>query len=97
VTGCVQEGTDAGVYILTNASALGEPKDMPRTFRLVSGVEDLDFTLQANHQVTAFGVAELKPPPDAPPGGRIDPRDLPAFTVKSIQAVAERCLVAQER
>src|ERR1041385_8923223 len=60
LTGCVQEGTDSGVYILTNATAPDEPKNMPRTFRLISGVEDLDFTLHVNHQVTVAGRAELK-------------------------------------
>lgn len=92
VTGCVTEGTDVGVYILDNVVAKPEVQNIPRTFRLVSDGADLDFTLHANHQVQATGRAELKVLPEPPPGGRIDPRDLPAFAVKTIQSVSERCL-----
>lgn len=92
LTGCVVEGTDTGVYILANAVATPETPDVPRTFRLVSGGEDLDFTLHANHQVQAMGRAELKTVPEPPVGGRIDPRDLPAFAVKSIRSVSDRCV-----
>jgi hypothetical protein len=97
LTGCVQEGTDAGVYILTNAVNRGESKDLPRTFRLVSNGEELDFTLHANHQVNATGRAELKSPSDGRPGGRIDPRDLPTLAVKTIQTVSERCVSTAEK
>lgn len=92
VTGCVVEGTDAGVYILTNVVARPETKDVPETFRLVSGGEDLDFTLHNNHQVQAMGRAEMKPPPEPAPTGHIDPRDLPTLAVKSIRSIADRCV-----
>jgi hypothetical protein len=92
VTGCVTEGTDAGVYILTNAVAKPEMQNIPRAFRLTTDGADLDFTLHTNHQVQTTGRAELKPSPEPNPGGRVDPRDLPAFAVKTIQSVSERCL-----
>jgi hypothetical protein len=97
VTGCVTEGTDAGVYILSNVMAKPEIQNIPHTFRLVGGDADLDFTLHMNHQVQASGRAELKFPPDPAPGGRIDPRDLPAFAVETIQSVSERCLTGTVR
>jgi hypothetical protein len=92
VTGCVLEATDSGVYILSNVVATPDVKDVPRTFRLVSSGEEMDFTLHNNHQVQVAGNAEFKVPPDAPPGGRIDPRDLPAFAVKTLRSVSDRCL-----
>jgi hypothetical protein len=93
VTGCVIEGTDAGVYVLTNALTRPDVQEVPKTFRLVSGGEDLDFALHSNHQVQAIGRAEVSAPPrEAPPGGRIDPRDLPAFSVKSMRSISDRCV-----
>jgi hypothetical protein len=92
VTGCVVQGTDSGIYVLSNVVATPDVRDVPRTFRLVSAGEELDFTLHSNHQVQVAGLAEFKVPPDAPPGGRIDARDLPAFSVKTIRSVSDRCL-----
>jgi len=93
VTGCVVEGTDAGVYVLTNVVTRPDKTQVPKTFRLVSSGEDLDFALHSNHQVQAIGRAEVKAEPrDTPPGGRIDPRDLPAFSVKSIRSISDRCV-----
>lgn len=92
LTGCVVEATDSGVYILTNVVSTPETKDVPKTFRLVSGGEDLDFTLHTNHQVQAMGRAELKPPPEPAPAGRIDARDLPTLAVKSIRSISDRCV-----
>jgi len=92
LTGCVLEGTDAGVYILNNAVAEPRSENAPRVFRLVSGGDDLDLSLHANHQVQATGRAEIRPVPDPPPNGRVDPRDLPAFAVKTIHSIADRCV-----
>jgi hypothetical protein len=94
VTGCVVEGTDAGVYVLTNVVTRPDGSDLPKTFRLVSTGEDLDFALHSNHQVQAVGRAEVKAtaPRETPPGARIDPRDLPAFSVKSMRSVSDRCV-----
>jgi hypothetical protein len=92
VTGCLSEGTSTGVYILTNVMAKPDIENIAGTFRLVSGGADVDFSLHANHQVQTTGTAKLGVPPEPPPGGRIDPRDLPAFAVKTIQNVSERCL-----
>jgi hypothetical protein len=91
VTGCVTEGTDPGVYVLSHATAKPDIQNTPRTFRLVSGGAALDFTLHANHQVQTSGVAELKVTPD-PRAGRADPRDLPAFAARTMHNVSERCL-----
>ena len=95
VTGCVIEGTDAGTFVLSNVRATPDVRDVPRAFRLVSSGEEMDFTLHSNHQVQAAGTAEFKPPPDGPPGGRVDPRDLPAFSVRTIRSVSDRCLALE--
>ena len=92
VTGCVTEGTSAGVYILNNVVAKPDLQNIARTFRLVSDTGELDFALHANHQVQTTGTAELGVPPEPIPGGRVDARDLPAFAVKAIHNVSERCL-----
>jgi hypothetical protein len=97
LTGCLVEGTEHSVHILDNAVTRPDAERIPRTFRLVRGDERLDFTLHENHQVQVTGKAEVTAPADAPPAGpppsgRVDPRDLPAFTVTSIQSVSERCL-----
>lgn len=92
VTGCVMQATDAGVYVLSNVMATPDVQGVPRTFRLVSGGEELDFTLHNNHQVQVSGIGEMKAPADVAAGGRVDARDLPAFTVRSIRSVSDRCL-----
>jgi hypothetical protein len=92
LVGCVVESAEAGVYILDNAVARPEIEHVPRTFRLVSAGEKLDFTLHTNHQVQTTGLAEMQTPPPPPPGVEVDARDLPALNVKVIQSVSERCL-----
>ena len=92
LTGCVVESTETGVYILNNAVGRPEIEHVPRTFRLVSTGEELNFTLHMNHHVQATGLAELHAPPPPPPGAHVDPRDLPALNVRAIQSVSERCL-----
>jgi hypothetical protein len=92
LTGCVAEGSTPGVFVLSHATARPAVQDISPTFRLVSAGADLDFSLNADHQVQASGVAELFIPPEPPPGKRLDPRDLPAFAVRMIRNVGERCL-----
>jgi hypothetical protein len=91
LTGCVVEGVTADVYILTNAVERPGSAERPRTFRLFGAGEDMDFMRHLNQQVQVSGTAELRTPPPPPPGGEVSEKDLPTLTVKSIEAVGDRC------
>jgi hypothetical protein len=94
LTGCVAESPEPGTYLLKHAIAKPENKDLPRLYRLVSAKRDVDFVVHVNHQVHASGRAEVVTGADPVPGERLQPRELPAFTVQTIQSVSERCLEA---
>jgi hypothetical protein len=92
LTGCVVESSDAGTFVLNNAVSRPENKELPKMFRLVPAKKEVNFTAHVNHQVHTTGSAEVTPPADPVPGERLEPRELPALTVQTIQSVSERCL-----
>jgi hypothetical protein len=91
LTGCVVEGSSADVFILDRAVERPGSTEKPRTFRLIGGGEDLDLMQHLNQQVQATGTAEVKPTSTAPPTGPATEKNLPTFTVRSIETVGDRC------
>jgi hypothetical protein len=92
LTGCVVESSDAGTFVLNNAVSRPENKELPKMYRLVPTKKEMNFTAHLNHQVHTTGSAEVTTSPDPVPGERLEPRELPALTVQTIQSVSERCL-----
>ena len=91
--GCVVQGSAPDVFLFENAVDPESKGEKPRTFKVVSHGEELDFKSHVNHRVQIVGVAESKVPPPPPPGGKVDEKDLPVLTVKIISHVATTCSV----
>ena len=92
LTGCLIQGDGPTVFILDNAkTSKAEPTEKGKTYVLVSGTEDVNFKTHLNHEVTITGSAELKAAPDPEPGKKMDEKDLPKLTAKSVTMIADRC------
>jgi hypothetical protein len=89
--GCMVQGSSAEVFLFENAVDPDNKEARPRTFKVTSFGEELDFKSHLNHRVQIVGVAESKVPPPPPPGGKVDEKDLPVLTVKTISHVATTC------
>lgn len=92
VTGCVTQGSGPTVFILDNARM--NAKDMNekgKTYLLVAGTEDLMLRSHVNHEVTVTGTAESKMAPVPPAGQKINEKELPKFTAKSLTQVSDTC------
>jgi hypothetical protein len=91
VVGCITKGSKPNIYLIERAVDPTKKNDPLRTFRIQAAMEDPDFETQVNAKVELTGTAELKTIPPPPPGGKIDEKELPVFTVKSFQRVADTC------
>ena len=93
LVGCVAQGTSASVFLFENALDPALKDQKPRSFRLVSSGEEMDFTSHLNHKVQIIGVLDPKtpPPPPVQAGAKVNEKDLPVFTVKSVSMVATTC------
>jgi hypothetical protein len=91
IVGCVVKGTRANSYLIERAVDPAKKDDQPRTYRIQPQMEDPDFETHVNAKLEFKGSAEVKRVPTPPPGGKIDEKDLPVFSVKSFQRVADTC------
>lgn len=96
LVGCVVQGTSASVFVFENAVDPSKKDDTPRTLKLASSGEELDFQSHLNHKVQLVGT--LTPPtPPTPPvkaGEKVAEKDLQVFTVKTVTPVATTCSAA---
>lgn len=92
LTGCLTQGTGPTVFILDNAKlSSAEKTEKGQTYVLASGPENLNFKTHLNHEVTITGVAESKVSAAPTPGQKVDEKDLPKLTAKSVTMIADRC------
>ena len=91
IVGCVVKGSRPNIYLIERAVDPAKKNDPPRMFRIQPQMEDPDFETHVNAKVEFTGAAELKTVPPPPPGGKVDEKELPIFTVKSFQRVADTC------
>ena len=92
VTGCVIQGSSPTVFLLDAARFNPTSKEeKARTYLIVAGTEDLMLGNHLNKEVTITGDAEVKTPPTPPAGQKVQERDLPKITAKSVAVVADRC------
>jgi hypothetical protein len=80
------------VFIIENAKAENQTEaEKGKTFVLVSGAEKLEFTTHLNKKVKISGSAENKTVPTPKAGEKVDEKDLPRLTVRSVTHVADTC------
>jgi hypothetical protein len=95
LTGCLIQGTGPAIFILDNAKvSAADPAERPQQYVLASGTEDLNFKTHLNHEVTVSGSAMAMKAPE-PAGKKIEEKDLPMLTAKSLTMVSDRCLSAK--
>jgi hypothetical protein len=92
LTGCLVQGSGPTVFIIENAKAENQTEaEKGKTFVLVSGAEKLEFTTHLNKKVKISGSAENKTVPTPKAGEKVDEKDLPRLTVRSVTHVADTC------
>jgi hypothetical protein len=95
LTGCLTQGTSPTVFILDNAKlSSAEKTEKGKTYVLASGTENLNFKAHLNHEVTITGMAESKVSAAPTPGQKVDEKDLPTLTAKSLTMMADRCVTS---
>jgi hypothetical protein len=97
-TGCLIQGSGPSVFVLDRARLDPQSKsEVPRTFLVVEGTQDLMLAKQVNHEVSVRGIAESKSAPTPAQGQKIDEKQLPKLTVKSVDMVSETCTASPRR
>jgi hypothetical protein len=105
LVGCVAQGTSASVFLFENALDPAKKDEKSRAFRIVSSGEEMDFTPHLNHKVQIVGTiaptaapaagASVTPPTPPQTGTqaavKVDEKDLPILTVKSVSHIATTC------
>lgn len=87
LSGCLVESqSQSGLFLVTNAIVKGG-MGKPQAYKIVSAMEDPDFVSRRGHRVEVTGTAEQK----TMPTGKVEDKDLPAFTVKQLVDVAPSC------
>lgn len=89
LTGCLVQGSVPTVFLFDNAKkdpANKEEKGVK--YFVVVGTEDLNLRNHLNHEVRIVGIWDGKV---APATGKVEEKDLPRFTAKSVTMVADTC------
>ena len=94
LTGCVVQGSSPTVFLFDNAKK--DPKSTTEKgvrYVAVIAAEDVDLRKNLNHEVQMTGQIELKAVP--PPGQKVEEKDLPRFSVKSLTSLSDTCGVGR--
>jgi hypothetical protein len=94
LTGCLVQGTGPTVFIIENAKTEAQTEaEKGKTYVLVSGAEKIEFTPHLNKKVKITGSVDNTSMTKATPpaGQRVEEKDLPRLTVKSVSHVADTC------
>jgi len=92
LTGCLIQGTGPTVFVFDNAKK--DPKsetEKAMKYVVVAGAQDLNLRPHLNHQVQIAGTWDGK---TAPATGKVEEKDLPRFTAKTVTMVADTCAPA---
>lgn len=93
LTGCLVQGSEPTVFLFEKA--LKDPKSTTEKagrYLLVVAAEDVDLRTHLNHQIRVSGIPDNKPQPA--PGQKVEEKDLPKFSAKSVTMVADTCSAA---
>jgi hypothetical protein len=89
LTGCLIQGTTPTVFIFDNAKKDPKsPTEKAVKYIVVPSAADLNLRPHLNHEVRIVGVWDGKTPPVT---GKVEEKDLPRFTAKSVTMVADTC------
>jgi hypothetical protein len=90
VTGCLVQGSGPTVFIVENAKK--DPQSTSEkgvSFLVVASSPDLNLRSHLNHEIRITGQSDGKTPPAS--GGKIEEKDLPKLTAKSVAMVSNTC------
>lgn len=89
LTGCLIQGSTPTVFVFDNARKDPKsPTEKAVKYIVVAGAEDLNFRPHLNHEVRIVGTWDGR---TAPATGKVEEKDLPRFTAKSVTMVADTC------
>jgi hypothetical protein len=89
LTGCLVQGSTPTVFVFDKARKDPKsPTEKPVKYIVVAGTEDLNFRQHLNHEVQIVGTWDGR---TAPATGKVEEKDLPRFTAKSVTMVADTC------
>ena len=87
-TGCLVQGTTPTVFVFDNAKKDPKSPTEKAVKYIVVAPPDLNLRPHLNHEVKIVGVWDGK---TAPAGGKVEEKDLPRFSAKSVTMVADTC------
>ena len=89
LTGCVIQGSGPTVFIFDNAKK-DPTSDTEKAVKyvVVAGPQDLNLRSHLNHKVLIVGTSDGRTAPMTP---KVEEKDLPRFTAKSVTMVADTC------
>ena len=89
LTGCLVQGSTPTVFVFDKARKDPKsPTEKAVKYIVVAGTEDLNFRNHLNHEVRIVGTWDGR---TAPATGKVEEKDLPRFTAKSVTMVADTC------
>ena len=92
LTGCVTQGSAPTVFILENARLNVDDKgEKGKSYVLVAAAENLSFAKNVNHEVSVTGMADPKTVVTPPAGTKVEEKDLPKLSAKSMIVIADKC------
>jgi hypothetical protein len=96
LTGCVTQGSSPTTFILENARLnVDDRGEKGKIFMLVSAAEDLNFAKHLNHEVSVTGTADQKTMVTPAAGQKVNEKDLPKLSAKSLISVADKCTTSR--
>jgi len=98
LTGCVTQGSSPTTFILDNARLnVDDRGEKGKIFLIVSASEDLNLAKHLNHEVSVTGTADQKTMVAPAAGQKVDEKDLPKLSAKSVITVADKCTTASAK
>jgi hypothetical protein len=92
LTGCLIQGTTPTVFIFDKARKDPKsPTEKAVKYVVVPNAADLSLRPHLNHEVQIVGVWDGR---TAPAGDKVEEKDLPRFTAKSVTMVSDTCTPA---
>ena len=92
LTGCLIQGTTPTVFIFDKARKDPKsPTERAVKYVVVPNAADLNLRPHLNHEVQIVGVWDGR---TAPAGDKVEEKDLPRFTAKSVTMVSDTCTPA---
>ena len=90
LTGCLVQGSGPAVFVFENVRKDPKSTTEPAVkYMVVASAADLNLRQHLNHEVRITGTPDTKVAP--PTSQKVEEKDLPKLTAKSVTMVAETC------